>query len=293
VKINPLAVAAAVALVTSVIYFRGMSIDAPVLGAELKAPPQDKTPATEIHRQFFDRIPGQSAATQAKVDDLHSELKQLAASGKGYDFVQAYMRIAECMHFDKTRELVVDDPTQPQASAALPGMRWANEKEVADKVRYCAGMNEMTKRSRLDYLERAASLRATDAAAMLVMEGPFGDPTALITRPEDPLVLEWNRKMRTLLVDNAERGDVSSLIFLKLAHQHGIHPFESSRVLELSYQHVLDAQLGANKRAGGPTAIPTAIGFQPDPALTAAENELAILKATEFINAVRKNRKAR
>lgn len=51
-------------------------------------------------------------------------------------------------------------------------------------------MTERMRLSRFDYLAVAVKAGISGALIQMATEGPFGDSTALSTRPDDPLVQE-------------------------------------------------------------------------------------------------------
>lgn len=142
-----------------------------------------------------------SRPVQAPPILLAQRIEQLAASGTPQDAWRAWWLLHACAAFARDGRLPHDD------GADDGGPR----EPVADPARFCAGMTERMRMARIDYLERAARGGVEGALAALVEEGPFGDPDALRTRPDDPLVQEWKARVNGLLAQRAEQGSWSSL----------------------------------------------------------------------------------
>jgi len=82
----------------------------------------------------------------------------------------------------------VEEVTQHRNMIPYRGM---NDSEKQRNSKLCAGMSERTRVSRFDYLASAAKAGTSGAVIQMAKEGPFGDRSALATRPGDPLVQEW------------------------------------------------------------------------------------------------------
>jgi hypothetical protein len=99
----------------------------------------------------------------------------------------------------------------------------------------CTGMTERERLARLDYLAIAVKGGVEGAAWTFANEGPFGDPSALKTRPDDPLVQEWKTTATTQLTQAAEAGDQMVLLVWGLQLLSGSGFAEKNPVLGLSY----------------------------------------------------------
>ena len=75
-------------------------------------------------------------------------------------------------------------------------MRGMTEREKQHDARLCGPMTERERQARLDYLAIALEAGVRGAAEAFLEAGPFGDPSALQTRPDDPLVKEWKATAR-------------------------------------------------------------------------------------------------
>ena len=109
-------------------------------------------------------------------EPLAQRIERLVASGDPRDAYRAWWLLHACVVFGRTGHLPERDGTEPDT--------------IADPAHACATVNERMKMARIDYLERAARAGVDGALAELVEEGPFGDPTALTTRPDDPLMVK-------------------------------------------------------------------------------------------------------
>jgi hypothetical protein len=144
------------------------------------------------------------APAAAPVEALAARIARLAASQAPLDAYRAWWLLHACTEFRKSG-ILPDAQTADEAGIREP---------IADPAAFCAGMTERMKMARVDYLERAARGGIDAALAALVEEGPFGDPSALRTRPGDPLVKEWKERVNGLLGGQAEQGYWSSLYVL-------------------------------------------------------------------------------
>jgi hypothetical protein len=157
----------------------------------------------------------------APAEPLARRIERLAASADPRDAFQAWWLLHACVVFGRT--------------GRLPDRAGADREVVADPAHACATLNERSKMARIDYLERAARARVDGALVELVEEGPFGDPTALATRPDDPLVKEWKARVNGMLNDQAEQGYWSSLYQLFTGFWFGHPAIAADRQSALAY----------------------------------------------------------
>ncbi|MGO4381603.1 hypothetical protein AB4Z19_25290 [Pseudoduganella sp. RAF19] len=140
-------------------------------------------------------LPAREQATSAAPEPLQALVERLARSGNPQDAYHAYYLIYRCVSLQRYGEYPTWKPASLRALTASG----------------CEALSERVKANRLDYLERAAAGHVPGAAYALVQEGPFGDPSALTTRPDDPLVKEWKARMSTMLTERAAEGEKESL----------------------------------------------------------------------------------
>jgi hypothetical protein len=147
---------------------------------------------------------------------LQAQLARLLATGDPRDAYRAYWLVADCAAFNANGDRVVFDHDEMQhpKGDGLPGFRGMTEDEKRHDAGLCAGMSERERLNRLDYLAVAARAGVPGAAVDFAAEGPFGDKSALTTRPDDPLVKEWKETARAQLSRAAESGvDQTALQF--------------------------------------------------------------------------------
>ncbi len=128
----------------------------------------------------------------ARPVSLAESIDRLTAGNKPEGAFKAFQLISSCMD--------ADEP--------LSG----DEKKA--KQTLCATMTEAIRRSRLEYLDVAFKARMPEAALAMLDVGPFGDPTALRTRPDDPLVQQWKQELEAMLHMHARAGDPQTMIRL-------------------------------------------------------------------------------
>lgn len=176
---------------------------------------------------------------------LAQQVDMLAASGRPQDAYVAFWLVQTCMDFMRTGELRVEEGDV---------FRPASAPEKVSQARRCADVTERMKSSRLEHLALAARAGASAADLLFLKAGPFGDPSALESRPDDPLVLAWKEEAIGYLELQAERGSVSSMITLVgeynedlgLAKKHS----ESALRYATAVHGYYDALLGGDPQNG-------------------------------------------
>lgn len=159
----------------------------------------------------------------APAEPLARRVERLAASGDPRDAWRAWWLLHACVVFERTGRLPGRDGTD------------ASGESIADPATTCATVNERMKMARIDHLERAARAGVDGALAELLEEGPFGDPTALMTRPDDPLVKEWKARVNGMLNAQAEQGYWASLYQLFTGFWFGHPAIAADRQSALAY----------------------------------------------------------
>jgi hypothetical protein len=165
--------------------------------------------------------PSAPAPAQTPAEPLAQRIERLAASGEPRDAYRAWWLLHACVVFGRTGHMPERDGTEPDG--------------IADPARSCATVSERMKMARIDHLERAARGGVDGALAELVEEGPFGDPTALTTRPDDPLVKAWKERINGMLNAQAEEGYWSSLYQLFTGFWFGHPAIAADRQSALAY----------------------------------------------------------
>lgn len=217
--------------------------------------------------------PGELAPLPAAAppEPLARRIGRLAASSDPRDAFQAWWLLHACVVFERTGR-------SPQSEGT--------EREVlADPAHACATLNERMKMARIDYLERAARAGVEGALAELVEEGPFGDPTALTTRPDDPLVKEWKARVNGMLNDQAEQGVWSSLYELFTGFWFGHPAIAADRQSALAYGMALRDIMVKLDGVPEPQAIPFNGPFLDEigTGLTSAEKARAQARADAIV----------
>jgi len=146
-----------------------------------------------------------SVLAAAASQNLSAHVTDLLASHDPHDAYAAYMLVSSCASFNRRHDLEMHDNK-------LGARRALNADERRDMTRMCGAMTERERLARPDYLATAVKAGVPGAAWMHAVEGPFGDPSALTTRPDDPLVREWKATAATQLDAAAEAGDTTALM---------------------------------------------------------------------------------
>jgi len=118
----------------------------------------------------------------------------------------AFYMIESCIAFQRNEAHHYDEKTGEQRPLTDAARR--------QKTHYCAHMTETMKRDRLVYLEKAVKGGVAGAALQFVDAGPFGDPGALLTRPDDPLLQEWKKQAGGYMAQAARSGDLTALMYI-------------------------------------------------------------------------------
>jgi hypothetical protein len=166
---------------------------------------------------------GAAAPAAVPAEPLALRIDRLAASGDPHDAYRAWWLLHACVVFGRTGRLPGNDGAD------------ASGESITDPAIACATVNERMKMARIDHLERAARAGVDGALAELVEEGPFGDPTALATRPDDPLVKEWKARINGMLNEQAEQGYWASLYQLFTGFWFGHPAIAADRQSALAY----------------------------------------------------------
>jgi hypothetical protein len=153
--------------------------------------------------------------TPAKEDvALGVQVDRLIATGGPENAYAAYWLIADCEAFNREHDRMIFDMEEVKQKRNMIPYRAMNASEKQHDAKLCTGMTERMRVSRFDYLASAAKAGISGAVVQIAEEGPFGDRTALTTRPDDPLVQEWKAKVLDQLTKEAESGDLLTLNYL-------------------------------------------------------------------------------
>ena len=155
--------------------------------------------------------PARAPVAAAAPMPLAAQIDRLVATRNPAHAYAAYRLLADCAAFNRDGDRIVFDA---EDNEKLPAMRALTAAEKAHDAVLCAGMTERMRQSRLDYLALAARAGVPGAAVAMAIEGPFGDITALATRPGDPLVQQWQADVNAQLARAAEHGELDVLHYL-------------------------------------------------------------------------------
>ena len=208
--------------------------DAPAAQAPSPAPTASATPAQAAARP---PVGPQSLPALPDEPPLKVQVDRLLATHKPEDAYRAYWLIADCAEFNANPDRLIFDEQKlmdtKQDSVPVRGM---SDEEKRHDTKLCGGLTERERQSRLDYLATAARAGVPGAAINFATEGPFGDPSALQTRPGDPLVQEWKATALAQLTRAAESGaDLGAIRYLANAYAIGSVPAERKPLLAYRY----------------------------------------------------------
>lgn len=170
---------------------------------------------------------------------LTEQVERLMATHDPAKAYLAYRLLSDCDEFNNQHDRLIFDEAELMKTTKpgyVPGLRGMNEREKQHDTKLCSSMTERERLSRLDYLAIAAKAGVRGSAVAFAKEGPFGDPTALKTRPSDPLVQEWKALARAQLISAAEAGtDTSDISYLAAENYNGSDLFEKNLLLAYRY----------------------------------------------------------
>lgn len=182
-------------------------------------------------------LPMQPAAPVAPtMPTLSEQVDRLIASGNPHAAFDAYRLLSNCATFNRDGDrLIFDLQNLRRSDGGLPGFRSMTDGEKAHDAHLCTGMTERMRVARLDYLAMAARAGVMGAAIQMAMEGPFGDLSALQTRPDDPLVQAWKQEVQALLETAANDADLEALEYISFRQQDGDAVFNKNPALAYRY----------------------------------------------------------
>jgi hypothetical protein len=148
---------------------------------------------------------------------LAEQIDRLVATRDPAHAYAAYRLLADCISFNRDGDRIVFEDSR----AHRGDIRALSADEKSRDALLCAGMTERMRQSRLDYLAIAAQAGVPGAAVAMATEGPFGDRTALATRPGDSLVQQWKANVNAQLAHAADSGDLDALHYLTGMRKNG------------------------------------------------------------------------
>jgi hypothetical protein len=196
-------------------------VETPLAPAPSNIPALPRTP----------QAPAVQALTASIANDdqgLSVQVERLLATHKPASAYAAYFLVSACTTFNRHVDMKLYDDK-------LHAQRDMNASERQHLTKMCSGMTERERMARLDYLATAVKGGVEGAAWTFATEGPFGDPSALKTRPNDPLVQAWKTTATTQLTQAAEAGDLMVLLVWGLQLLTGSELTEKNPLLGFSY----------------------------------------------------------
>lgn len=144
----------------------------------------------------------------------------LAISGDPADNFKAYVILNECtMSRDEKQRTLMTRPADLDNRQKSLIQSAGIDSAIATS---CGDLDIADFARRLPLLEKAAEAGIEMAAIRLTTEGPWGDPSALTSRGNDPLVIEWRARMESLIRRAAEKGDLMAIFSLSEQYSTGI-----------------------------------------------------------------------
>ncbi len=166
-----------------------------------------------------------AATPLARTPGLSEQIDTLLASNKPADAFSAYKIARLCHQYALYKDgfMYVDqDGVESEA---------VNELKKAE----CKGLTHRQIASRIDHLETAFRAGVPDAAVEMLFEGPFGDPSALTTRPDDPLVVAWKKDVTAMLHRHAASQHPHSTLVMALELKSSLSKIGQDRTQALAY----------------------------------------------------------
>lgn len=223
---------------------------------------------------------------------LSRQVQELVATRDPEKLYLAYGLLAGCVEFNRDHDrMIYDEGLRGKSAEDNFGYRHMTEQEKAREIKSCGAMTERERQSRLEYLAAAARAGVPGSAISFLREGPFGDPSALQTRPNDPLVQEWKTLAKAQLTAEADAGkDLAAVNYIATEYAAGSLTFEQNG--RLAYRYFLANGL-IHKELFGPdsdvaeffaedSALMASIGQDLSPAERAAETAAAKQIAENF-----------
>lgn len=223
---------------------------------------------------------------------LSKQVQELVETHDPEKLYLAYGLLADCVEFNRDHDrMIYDEELRKKSPDNAFGYRHMTEQEKQRDTMRCGAMSERERQSRLDYLAAAAKAGVPGSAIAFLREGPFGDPSALTTRPDDPLVQEWKALARAQLIAEAEAGtDPGVVNYIATEYAAGSPTFERNAGLAYRYflanglihGEILGPDSDIAKFFAEDSALMDSIGKDLSPAERAAELAAARQIALNF-----------
>jgi hypothetical protein len=168
---------------------------------------------------------------------LSRQVRELVETHDPEKLYLAYGLLADCVEFNRDHDrMIYDEELRKKSPDNAFGYRHMTEQEKQRDAIRCGAMTERERQSRLEYLAAAAKAGVPGSAIAFLREGPFGDPSALTARPDDPLVQEWKVLARAQLIAEADAGtDPGVVNYIATEYAAGSPTFERNAGLAYRY----------------------------------------------------------
>jgi hypothetical protein len=213
--------------------------------------------------------------TSNTISSLGRDFEELIATHNPNDAFKAYNLAMGCvwaMQSEKSAELQAPGERSAETVAALKEGSFAVKTAKA-----CGDLTLAQLDRRLKLLEDAAKAGVPMAALRMAGEGPWGDPQALVDRPNDPAVLEWRERVTDLIILAARKGDPSSMTSLSNMYSSGVGVIGKSDQVKALEWNVALWEL--NKQTTGRVSPSAEQSFQR---LSAGLSQKQIMEATQI-----------
>lgn len=201
--------------------------DAPPAPVTVAATPAPRVAAPPSPMRPTAVLPA-SILVSADAPGVNVQVEHLLASHDPQHAFTAYWLVSSCAAFNTKPDFDIYDDK-------LRANRSLNAEEKRNLGKMCGSLTERERQSRLDYLAIAVKAGLPGAAWQFALEGPFGDPSALKTRPDDPLVREWKAAAVAQLNRAAEAGDPTTLIVWSMQSLNGSDLADKNPALAYRY----------------------------------------------------------
>jgi len=186
-----------------------------------RAMPKPRLQSRTDRLQWMGEVPATATDRQEDPRPLANVINALIATRNPSDALKAYEIIEGCESrrtlFEHLSEL---NPVPPHLLA---------------KKMQCDSITDVIRRSRYDYLSTAAYAGVPGAGSAWLRHGPSGDPEALRSRPNDPLVIEWKQQASALVIRDGDQGDFNALQDLMNGYGGKSPIFNADPSRELAY----------------------------------------------------------
>jgi hypothetical protein len=228
---------------------------------------------------------------------LADQVDALVATRDPEKTYAAFRLLRDCTnyHRDGDRLIFDNDELRHRNDGSLPGFRGMTDDEKRHDAVFCATMTERMRQSRIDYLAFAAQAGVPAAVLEQIEQGPFGDRSALSTRPADPLVREWKARVQAQLFRLAEQdADVDALSYLSAALQIGNEVIDRDPVLAyrygVAYGMILGDLQGPDSVTGKLYGLDGSMTRETAAQLTPSERDAELLEARRIADLARARR---